>query len=101
MAIRGIPQADTSFIVATDQLRSVQTPLDPAHDGRRGMADPAAGSSGHLPQVHPALVAPTCQKLSIRTPRYAIEKGVDVVTVPQELYTGARARIPHPDSTRN
>src|SRR5712692_5002175 len=45
----------------------------------------------------PLLIARTGQKLSIRTPRHAIEAGVDVVGVPQELHSGSRGRVPHPD----
>src|SRR5258708_6357711 len=60
---------------------------------------PPAGACGHLPHLHPLLIAPSGQKLSIRTPRHAIEDGVDVVRVPQELHTGSRARVPQPDGT--
>src|SRR6266849_1667738 len=45
----------------------------------------------------PLLIARTGQKLSIRTPRHAIEAGVDVVGVPQELHSGSRGRVLHPD----
>src|SRR5258708_9642674 len=45
----------------------------------------------------PLLIAPTGQKFSIGTPRDALEKGNDAIGVPQDLRTGARARVPHPD----
>src|SRR5438105_15890813 len=59
-------------------------------------AHPPASAGGHLPHLHPLLIAPTCQKLSIGTPRQAIEGGVDAVGVAQDVHIGSRARVPHP-----
>src|SRR5713101_3601691 len=57
-----------------------------------------SGAGGHLPHVQSLLIARTGQKLPIRTPRHAIEEGVDVVRVPQNLPSFSRGRIPQPDS---
>src|SRR5260221_82627 len=45
---------------------------------------------------YPLLIARTGQKLPIRTPRYTIEEGVDVVRVPQNLPSFSRGRVPQP-----
>ncbi len=64
--------------------------------------DPPAGAGGHIPHLHPLLIAPNGQPQPIRTPRHAIEDSVDVVigivglTV-LLLIVGAVRGILHPD----
>ena len=42
-------------------------------------------------------IAPTGQELPIWTPRHAVEEGVGVVGILQDLHTGPRGRVPEPD----
>jgi hypothetical protein len=48
--------------------------------------------------MHPLRKACSGQPLTIRTPGHALEEGVDVFGVPQELPSLSRARIPDLDS---
>ena len=61
------------------------------------LAHPPASARGQIPHLHPVLIAPTGQKLSIGTPRNAIEGSIDAVGVPQDLHLGSSGRVPHPD----
>src|SRR5260370_26796449 len=45
----------------------------------------------------PLLIARTGELCAIRTPGYAIEKSVDMVSVPQALPSLSRGRVPQPD----
>src|SRR6266567_3836044 len=75
----------------------IRTPRHTTDPGWLRTAHPPTSACGHLPHLHPLLIAPTRQKRSIRTPRHAIEGGVDAVGVPQDAHIGSRGRVPHPD----
>src|SRR3989442_1030654 len=62
-----------------------RTPRPPPARAWLGPPPPAGGPGGRLPHLHPRLTPRIAQKLPIRTPRHAIEGGLDVLGLPQDL----------------
>src|SRR5258708_3017839 len=58
-AVGGLPQAHAAIIAATGQPGAIRTPRHTTNPGWLRPAHPPAGAGGHLPHMHPLLIART------------------------------------------
>src|SRR5207237_2805132 len=82
-----------------DDSRPILNPGNATDPARELTADPALGALRHAPHLQATHIGSTGQEVPVRTPGHAIEEGVGVVEVPQDLDTGPGGWIPESDGT--
>src|SRR5258708_16843544 len=98
-ATPGVPHIDVAITAPADQLRAIRAPGHATGPGWVRTTHPPWVRLGHVPHQHALQQGSAGQKLSIGTPGDAVEDGLGVLEVPQDLDTGAGSWVPQPDGT--
>src|SRR5260370_14975494 len=96
-ATLGLPHIDVAILAPTNQVRAIGTPGHPTGPGWVHTTRPAVGAGGHLPYQHALQHGAAGQPLPIGTPGHAIEEGLGVVQVPDDLDTTPGGWVPQPN----